>query len=147
VEGRVGVPLRIGRLGDHLHPRRQVEARGEPSARRLRHAVHGPGAATGMEGAVIGGMPVARGEDGQPTIAEEGDPFVQSWNDRVPIAHHERAAGQEVVLHVDQEERITPAHRFRTVPHRLLSSGYTRPWVQTRPVARSGGAAYVEGAW
>src|SRR5262249_58214614 len=80
------------------------------------------------------------------TIAEEGDPFVQSWNDLVPVAHRERAAAQEVVLHVDQEERITPAHRFRTVPHRLLSSGYTRPWVHTRPVARSGGAAYVEGA-
>jgi len=54
-------------------------------------------------------MPVARGEYGQACRGECKDVLVEHGNDFVPVRHCQAATGNEVVLHVDDDERIRPA--------------------------------------
>jgi len=70
--------------------------------RRLAHAMHRPGATLLDERAVVGWVPVARG-DHQGSFGRE--PIDRS-DDLVAAGHREGAAGTEVVLDIDHDQRL-----------------------------------------
>ena len=69
-------------------------------------AVRRPGPALLDERAVRGGMRVARPDD-ERDGARHAD---ERRHDRIATGHAERAAGQEVVLHVDRDQRGVRIH-------------------------------------
>jgi hypothetical protein len=58
------------------------------------------------ERAVVARVPVARGEDGQALLAEQFDQVVDRGDDFVPAGDAEGAAGEEIDLHVDDQEGV-----------------------------------------
>ena len=55
---------------------------------------------------VAGGVPVLRGHDGQALAGKVGDHLVDDGDDFVAARNGQRAAGAEVVLDVDDEQRL-----------------------------------------
>src|SRR5262245_4757632 len=93
-------------------------------------------------------MPVATGEDRKPRAPKALDERIQGWDHAVAVAHAERTTGQEVVLHVHDQQRVAGAHAFPL--HRHHRTNYTRPHGHASPHRResriAGGArtAYDE---
>ena len=61
------------------------------------------------ERAVIRRVPVARGEDRKARFGEDADGFVQRRDHGIAFGDGERAAGEEVFLHVDDQQCVAPA--------------------------------------
>ncbi len=55
---------------------------------------------------MIGRMPVAGGEHGKPGGSKTGDPVVERCNDLIAFRNREATAGQEIVLHIDNQECV-----------------------------------------
>jgi hypothetical protein len=101
LERRVGVLGRAGALGDDGRGAREAEVATELGARRALYAVGRPG----LEVRGLGRVPVTRGDDRLAGGHEPVDRGVQNRHDLVTARHGERAAGAEVVLHVDEQQR------------------------------------------
>ena len=68
------------------------------------HAVNRPDAAVDLEGRVVGGMPIPRG-DHKRSLRREA---VHRPDHGIAVLDGERAAGGEVVLHVDDDQSLHP---------------------------------------
>ncbi len=108
LEGRVALVVgRLPRVEDHVDLR-PVEAGVELGAGRPLDAVRRPRAALAIERPMVGRMPVARGHDERGLGGQLG----HERDDLVAALHGQRAAGAEVVLEVDDEQRV---HRSSVV--------------------------------
>ena len=94
-------------IDDHVDA--SVESLVELGAWRVAHAVHRPGSPLLGERAVVGRMPVARGDDQRRV---RGQP-VHGVDDLVTARDREGAAGAEVVLDIDDDQRL---HRAKYRP-------------------------------
>ena len=83
-----------------------MEVRMELRALRARHAVDGPDAALLAKRTVIGRMPVPRGEDREPARAKRRHITVQNRDDLVASRDSKRAAQQEIILEVHDQQAI-----------------------------------------
>ncbi len=83
-----------------------MERRREFRASRPCDAVRGPRSSLGMEGTVIGRMPIARGEDGGRRVDKQVQISLQSRNDGLSLRHREGSAGQKIVLNVYDDQCI-----------------------------------------
>ena len=97
------VPLAVGNLAlveDHVDPV-GVDPGMKLRPGRVTHAVDRPRTALRHKRAVVGRVPVARG-DHEPGLGRHP---VDRLDDRVPVGHRQRAPGTEVVLDVDDDQR------------------------------------------
>ena len=78
----------------------------EVRSRRALHAVRRPQAAPGLKVFRPHRMPVAREEHGCAGGCKARGVRVEHRHDGIAVGHAEGAAGAEVVLHVDDDERI-----------------------------------------
>src|SRR5206468_1108242 len=81
-----------------------------PQAVEVHHVPGGLAAMVGGEAAVIARMPVLRGDND--VEAAPADQLVGDGNDGIAFRHGERAAGDEIILQIDQDEGVPGAHRF-----------------------------------
>src|SRR5688500_238250 len=79
----------------------------ECRARCLRDTMRRPGSSLLLEGAVIGRMPVAGGENGQLAKKKCCNITVEAGNDIISKGHGKAAARQKIVLHVDYDNGVT----------------------------------------
>jgi len=110
VEGRVTLGATIGSLVEHDVDVLALERRMQLGAGRARHAVHRPrpGRVRADERAVIGRMPVARGDD-ERELARRCQ-LVEARGDVLSTRDRQRAVGRgEVVLIVDDDQRAAHA--------------------------------------
>src|SRR5205085_2080002 len=106
VEG--GVLVFVARaFGDYQDARVVKKVRVELRAARVLHAVDGPRAAVVSEVFRLGGMPVAALVDRLAAFEKLFDESVERRDHLVAALDGERAAGAEVVLHVNDYERAT----------------------------------------
>ena len=70
-----------------------------------------PNAAAGIEMAGLLGMPIARGKDRKMGLFEFLDIAVQHGDNSVPFHDRKRAAGAEIILHVDNDKSVFAFHR------------------------------------
>src|SRR5438445_12514903 len=92
----------------------------ELRALRAHHAVDGPDATLLAERTVIGRMPVARGKDRKPAHAKRGHITVQDRDDLVASRYPKRAARQEIVLEVHDQQAIAGMEVHVNPPRSLL---------------------------
>src|SRR6185503_17655400 len=79
---------------------------GKAGAPTLLDAVWRPGATLPAERAVVRRMPASGGEDGEPGADEGPDCAIEERNDLAAARDGEAAARQEIVLDVDDHERV-----------------------------------------
>src|SRR5436309_15335547 len=92
----------------------------ELRALRVHHAVDGPNAALLAERTVFDRMPVARGEDREPEREKRGHITVQDWDDLVASRDSKRAAWQEIVLEVHDQQAIAGIELHVNPPRSLF---------------------------
>src|SRR2546421_9303598 len=92
----------------------------ELRALRAHHAVDGPDAPLLAKRTVIGRMPVPRGKDREPSRAKRGHVTVQDRDDLVTSQDTKRAAWQEIVLDVHDQQAITGMEVHVNPPRSLL---------------------------
>ena len=85
----------------------EFELRREGRAIGAGHAVRGPGSAVFLKRTVIGRVPITRHVDRQSSLFEGRDVVVEYREDLVALRHRQRASWQKVVLHIDDDKRIT----------------------------------------
>ena len=83
----------------------QSEARGSHQELHLVREMLGP---LGSKGAMLDGMPVARGERVQATALEFSHAAIEWGDDLVASQNSQGSARQKIVLDVNQNEGITP---------------------------------------
>src|SRR2546426_7506707 len=103
-----------------------MEVRMELRALRARHAVDGPDAALLAKRTVIGRMPVPRGEDRKPAHAKRGHITVQDRDDLVASRYSKRAAWQEIILEVHDQQAIAGMEVHVNPPRSLLLIVYPK---------------------
>src|SRR5438445_3186298 len=92
----------------------------ELRALRAHHAVDRPNAALLAKRTVIGRMPVPRSEDREPVRQKRGHISVQDRHDLVASQDSQRAAWQEIVLYVRDQQAIAGLE-VHVNPPRFLS--------------------------
>jgi hypothetical protein len=55
---------------------------------------------------MVDGVPIARGDDRQASRPEAFDPAVERRDHRIAGGHCQGAARQEIVLHIDDQQRV-----------------------------------------
>src|SRR5438105_8867290 len=98
----------------------------ELRALRARHAVDRPDAPLLKKRTVIGRVPVPRGENREPAQTERGHIKVQDRNNLVPSQDSKRAAWQEIVLDVSDEQTIAGMEVHVNPPRSLFHIVYPK---------------------
>jgi hypothetical protein len=106
VEGRELVAIVADALADEADRGWEAQVGVEGGTRRVLHAMRRPRAAPLAEARMPGGVPVARGVDRDAGPLGLLDPAVQHRHHGVALGDGERAAGTEVALHVDHDQRV-----------------------------------------
>src|SRR5437867_8334440 len=97
-----------------------MEVRMELRALRAHYAVDGPDTALFAKGTVIGRMPVPRGKDREPPRAKRGHITVQDWDDLIASRDSKRAAWQEIILEVHDQQAIAGIELHVNPPRSLF---------------------------
>src|SRR6266571_2079101 len=103
-----------------------MEVGRELRALRAHHAVDGPDAPLLAKRTVIGRVPVPRGKDREPPRAKRGHIAVQDRDDLVASRDSKRAAWQEIILEVHDQQAIARIEVHVNPPRSLLLIFYPK---------------------